>query len=265
MTELLRLQRQFQGYLLDPDADGIPDVLGSDRADAATRSSIYASAYRSRLIEALQSNFPMLASWMGERGFTALGLAYLSERPSRCRSIRYFGDGLGDFLAQARPWRRRPALAEMARLEWALAAAFDAADADCVGADQMRALRPEQWAHATFIFHPSVRCLDHEWNVVQIWKSCGQGVQPCRARRIERRTWLIWRRTLEIHFRSLTRAETAALDVAIDGRTFADVCERLCAYLPAAEIASQAATWLREWLDSGLISEIRTADITPGS
>jgi hypothetical protein len=257
MCDLLSLQRDFQAFLLHPDDDRIPVVIGRDPADARARSHIYASAYRARLVEALGTNYPRLASWMGEGGFAELGLAYLAKRPSHYRSIRHFGDELGDFLARTQPWQRRPALAEMARFEWALAATFDAADAECADAGQMRALRPEGWAGTVFVAHPSVCLLDLDWNVVAIWKDLDQARPARRARRVGRRTWLIWRYQLESHFRSLAVDEASALRIVLDGRTFADVCEALCVHWPREDVASRAAALLRGWLDGGLISEIR--------
>jgi hypothetical protein len=101
-----------------------------------------------------------------------------------------------------------------------------------------------------------VRCVDLDWNVIRIWKALDQKERPPRARRAKRRTWLVWRQDLDTRFRSLDPAEAEALNAAIHGRTFAELCERLCRHYPEDQVPVQAARLLSIWLDSGVISEI---------
>jgi len=55
---LRRLQENFQGYLLTPDARMHPHVHGSAQVSAEERLAIYANAYRLRLLEALGTDYP---------------------------------------------------------------------------------------------------------------------------------------------------------------------------------------------------------------
>ena len=257
MSELRSLQHHLQHYLLHPQTDSPPHVAGRDAVDALARLNIYASAYRLRLVDALRTNYPKLAAWLGEEGFAEVALDYLLEQPPRYRSIRDFGDRLAEFLERTERWRRRPALADMARFEWALDAAFDAADAAHATPAQMHALPAPCWAGARLVVHPSVRRVDLDWNVVRIWKALDQGGRPPRARRARRRTWLIWRQDLETCFRSLAPAEAEALRTAIDGQALSELCERLCRHYPEGDVPARVARLLSGWLESGVISEIR--------
>ncbi|HLF29612.1 MAG TPA: DNA-binding domain-containing protein [Xanthomonadales bacterium] len=260
MNGLRGLQHDLQRYLLHPRDDARPQVTGRDPVDALARLNIYATAYRLRLVDALRANYPKLAAWLGENKFTEVALAYLQEQPSRYRSIRYFGDRLAEFLDRTERWRGRPALALMARFEWALDTAFDAADAAYATPAQMQELPPPCWAGARLTVHPSVRSVDLDWNIVRIWKALDQEQRPPRARRARRRAWLIWRQGLETHFRSLPPVETEALNALIQGRTFAELCELLCRHYPESSVPGQAAALLSRWLGNGVISEIH-----PGS
>jgi hypothetical protein len=51
----------------------------------------------------------------------------------------------------------------------------------------------------------------------------------------------------------MTGVEAAALDAALRGRNFAEICEDLSASLPPDEIPAAAAGLLGTWADSGLI------------
>ena len=75
--------------------------------------------------------------------------------------------------------------------------------------------------------------------------------------------WLLWRQNLQNHFRSVTAVESAALDSALRGRSFAMICEDLSALLPVDEIPAAAATLLGNWADSGIIVAIGDSSENP--
>ncbi|MHB8535227.1 MAG: HvfC/BufC family peptide modification chaperone, partial [Sulfuricaulis sp.] len=127
MNPLHGLQSDFQSYLLHGGDGMLGRVTSTAKADAPTRLTIYYDAYRLRLIEALDSNYPVLHAWIGDEEFEQLGLAYLGAHPSGHFSIRYFGHRLPEFLG-TEAYSDRPYLGEMAMLEWALSEAFDAED-----------------------------------------------------------------------------------------------------------------------------------------
>ena len=66
-------------------------------------------------------------------------------------------------------------------------------------------------------------------------------------------TWLLWRQNLQNYFRSMADVEAAALDAALRGRNFGEICEDLSAWLKADEIPAAAAGLLGTWADSGLL------------
>jgi hypothetical protein len=68
--------------------------------------------------------------------------------------------------------------------------------------------------------------------------------------------WLLWRQDLQNYFRSMTADEAAALDAALNGGNFADLCEALETYLSVDDIPLRAASLLGLWTDSGIIVAI---------
>ncbi len=260
MTDLAQLQEAFQRYLLAGDPAIEEHVVSTEHAPAAVRLGIYANAYRTRLVEALQSNYPALAALLGEAEFAALGAAYVDAHPSSFFSIRYFGDELAGFLGRHAAYAAVPLLADLARWEWAMTEAFDAADAVPVSADALRAVPPDEWAALRLQWHPSVRRLDLAWNAPQTWKALTTGLERPPAS-LEPRpvTWLLWRQGLQIYYRSLQPAEAAAFEVAHDGRTFGDVCECLCLHVGEDEAPAHAARLMRDWIESGMIVGVQRA------
>jgi hypothetical protein len=254
MSHLARLQGDFQDYLLRGQAGVEAHVLGSERVPVATRLGIYGNGYLTRLTEALASNYPALASLLGERDFNVLAAEYVRTHDSPFFSIRYYGDALAQFLAAHESYAAAPVLAELARWEWAMTSAFDAADHAPIGHEALAGVPPPQWARLRFSWHPSVQRLTLWWNVPQLWRALTDGGErPPATLAAAPVDWLLWREDLTTYFRSLTTTEAAALDAARSGWPFGELCELLCDEVGATDAPVQAATLLRGWIAAGLI------------
>lgn len=256
MSSLTRIQDDFQAFILS-GAEGVEThVVGTARVPIATRLAIYGDGYALRLIEALQSNYPALAKLLGEEDFAALGRAYVRRHDSSFTSIRYYGAALAEFLASDAEYAEIPVLAELARWEWAMTLAFDAADADTIAADALAAVGPTDWPALRFEWHPSVQRLDLFWNAPQIWKSLAADDvidRPVPEVKAAASPWLLWRQDLQTWFRSMDVAEASALDTALGGGCFADICAVLATHFSEQEIPAKAAGYLGNWMASGLI------------
>jgi hypothetical protein len=254
MSALGQLQREFQEYLLRGDEAVVARVAGTARVPAGTRLGIYAGAYRSRLAEALASNYPVLARLLGEADFDSLAAEYVAAHDSPFYSIRYYGDELAKFLATREHYAAAPVLAELAQWEWAMTAVFDAADAAPLGPEDMARIPPGRWAQLRLRWHPSVQRLTLWWNVPQLWKALSEdGERPEMTLGTAPAEWLLWREDLTSYFRSLGKAEAGVLDAARSGWPFGELCALLCEDLGESEAPAQAAALLRGWIGAGLI------------
>ena len=261
MNPLRDLQADFQSFLLRGDERMLNRVTGSAKVSATRRLAIYYDAYRLRLLEALDSNYPVLHGWMGDEEFENLGLAYLESHPSSHFSIRYFGHRLSEYLANAADFRDRPYLSEMAALEWAMSEAFDAADGRAVNPDDLASIPPQAWPEMRLTLHASVHRLDLRWNVPAIWKAIKEDQAPEEPSAGEwPQPWLVWRQDLKIFFRSLSVDEAWAMDAARAYEPFASICEGLVEWIDAQNVALHAAGLLKRWITDGMI-----VNIAPGN
>jgi hypothetical protein len=253
--QLRQLQLEMQRDLF-----GGVSAIGSCIAETAplateARLGIYRHAYVARLIETLEDHYPVLHAILGDEDFEALGASFIREFPSAHRSIRWYGRELADFLAARSPFNEQPILAEIATFEWTLAEAFDSADAEVIGRAALERVRPAEWADLTLAFHPSVRRLAFEWNTVAAWKAMSAGSDPPLPERSPAAVeWLVWRSGLENYFRSLDPVEATALDAALRGLSFAEICAGLALHLAGEEVPLRAASLIATWSDSGLLS-----------
>ncbi len=258
MTGLSGVQDAFQRYLLTGDNAIESHVVGTERVPISTRLAIYGDGYSSRLVEALQTTFPVLAELAGEAEFQELGRQYVRSHPSTYASIRDYGSELANFLATEERYSKAPLLAELARWEWAMATVFDAADVTPVGIEAFAAVAPEDWANLWFQCCPCVHVLDLQWNVAPLWKAVTENTARPEPQLLQQGHWLLWRTGLQIFFRPLQAAEAAALAAAREARSFGDICGLLCEHFDEAQAAAHAAGFLRGWVESGLIAAVQT-------
>jgi hypothetical protein len=257
---LRQLQSELQRHLLSDDSAIADAIVDAPPLPVAVRLGIYADGYRVRLIEALDSTYPLLHRLLGDDDFTALGEAFVAAHPSVHRSIRWYGRELAEYLSRTPPHADQPILAELAQLEWTLAEVFDAADAEPASRAAFAAIDPSAWSELRFEFHPSLRRLPLRWNSAAAWKALSGEETPPHPECSEHAVpWLLWRQNLQNYFRSMTADEAVALDCALRGHSFGEICEALAECLPEEEIPLRAAGLLGTWADSGIIVAVNEA------
>ncbi len=252
MNDLSHLQNKFQSYLIHDDCNIHADIEETKKVSATTRLEIYSNAYRSRLIEALASNYPVLQKTLGDEPFQELALLYLDAYPSTFRSIRWFGDRLEFFLREHDQYAEHPYLAELSKLEWHMTLTFDAPDREVIGIESVMQIPPYDWAMMRFILHPSVYILDFQWNVIALWKN----VSDKPMHNTFSIPYIFWRKDLISQYCSLPEDEHYAIDAIMKGHTFGEICEGLCRWVDEQDAALRAASLLKGWISSKLISAV---------
>lgn len=225
-----------------------------DGADVRGHMEIYINAYQARMRQALADNFPVLHRALGDDGFETLASRYCSAQPSTHRSIRWLGDGLVDFMAAHPDDIPHPALLDIARMDWAMRAAFDAADADGLRLQDLAALASADWPALRLHTVPALRLLDLEWGVETLWHSlhADANAQTSAPEPLPH-SMLVWRQHLECRWRSVDSSERQALQLLQQGANFAALCE--CLQQTGSEAPAQrAADLLKTWVTEGLLA-----------
>ncbi|MEZ5536324.1 MAG: DNA-binding domain-containing protein [Thiolinea sp.] len=249
---LAGLQQDFLRYLQYEQRDIEPVILSTERVSADLRLRIYANAYWSRLSEALQENFPALHTLLGDDDFHELAESYIRRYPSQHFSLRYFGDRLTELLQQP-PYAGQSVLAEMARFEWAVWAAFDAADVVPATLEDIQSVPPEQWGDLVFELHPSCQLLELKWNVPVLWQAMADEAEPIAPEQGEATNWLIWRQGLGTYFRTAEADEAWALSRLQQGSSFAALCEGLGEWVGVDHAVTRVVGFLQTWLNDGVV------------
>lgn len=251
-------------------ADAADLVTGDVRASAAERIHVYQHMYEARLIEALEAQFPRLARWLGAEAFAEVVAAYVADEPSRHPSLRFIGRRFPDWLAARAPAEaRHPALADLARLEWAREDVFDAADESTLVLDAVRGWPPDRFGEIPLRLITAHRRVRLARPVAALWDAIGPAARDSEstatpdgpaivadaaaATGAGGESLLVWRQGIAVFHRATDAAEAAALDHMAEGTTFGAICEALCQDRSEPEAAAQAFAWLSAWTTDELL------------
>ncbi len=254
MSTLATLQRALQRRIVAGDAAIEACLRGTATFPVGARLGVYEHACRARLTAALAQNYPALAAVLGAEALGALARDYAAFAPPSRPSIRWFGDRLADFLSLRAPPDAGRGPADLARFEWALGLAFDAADAAPLDKTALEALPPAAWPGLVLRFHPSLQRLGTASNAVARWRGTRAGApQPQAWEPGAVVCWLVWRQHLTPRFRPLPDDEGLALDAAAAGQSLAAVCDVLARCQDEDRVGPRLVALLHEWFDAGLV------------
>jgi hypothetical protein len=273
------LQAQLQRLITEPEGveaslaaagaaggPGLAELVHGDRAiPPAARVAVYANAFFARLHGCLREDFGALARALGPAAFHDLVKTYLMVHPPRHPSLRHAGAHLADHLS-AEPFaeifsRRCSYAADLARLEWAIAEVFYAADVKPLARGDLAAIAPGGFAALRFEMAPALRLLACGWPVHRVrerFEREDDGAAWDAAPDLTPEpTWLcVFRPAEQVRYRALDRLEHTALAAACAGEPFDAICERLVAEVGDAHAAPRAAAFLASWVGDGLIVRV---------
>ncbi|HVN43462.1 MAG TPA: DNA-binding domain-containing protein [Steroidobacteraceae bacterium] len=251
---LAALQEAFQRHVLAGERAIVGEVSGDGRFAPEQRLAVYRHAYRARLASALSESHRAVRFALGEDRFAALARAFVELQPSQFASIRWYGAGFGAFLASQIAGVEGRGLRELARWEWTLGLAFDAADAVPIATEALAAVAPDAWGRLRFGFLPSLQRTRLATNALAWWRAALEQAPAPGGWQVEPATeWVVWRRGLATSFRSLAGPEAAALDAALAGATFGALCEHVAAACGAEAAPLRAAALLKGWFAEGWV------------
>lgn len=259
-ASLDNIQTAFQERLLNGSGN-IHQYL----ADGGPFMKVYEHAYVARQQEIIGEQFPALMVLLGDDQFAEASRAYIKDNPPSKRSARWIGEHLPSWLAGHPTWSNHPVLVDMASFEWALAHAFDAPDAAPLTMEHLAAVPPDVWPMLMFEFQPALSLVELSHDVAPFQHAVVNEQEPSGAPALLDGviTHAVWRdhQSLIVQYRALDHGETIALTAALNGMTFTAVCEHL-AEIDEDNAAGVAAGYLRNWVETGLLSGIDAEGIS---
>lgn len=278
--DLPRLQSLFWQLITAPEgvARGLEELRGRgelggaelsalvrERGElgAVARLDIYADMYFYRLRDCLAEDFPALAAELGAAHFHNLVTDYLLAHPPAHFSLRELGRALPDFVANHARASQHPALADLARLEWARVDVFDEADAEPLSREELMQAAADGPERRLFAAIPASRLLRLAPQALELWRrhraETSAGPQAGAAPGGEAPGVLVWRRDFGVFHRSLAADEERCLEALERGPvSVAELGERVLASQPEdgepAGAAARLAGLLERWAADRLLT-----------
>ena len=253
MADLASIQAEFMALLLDNDRDIEQRVLPQGNLSQAQRLDIYRNGYLARLRSTIDSDHEILGLYLGDELFEQMVEDYVQAHPSRFWTLRQFADSLPDFLAGHATFSQYPILAEIARFERVLLAAFDAADLAPLQLEQLQQVPPESWPNLQFTLHPSLHFYQTDWNSVESWHQLKQQQSPPPAEQsAQPGMWAVWRNPQKLtEYRSIDAHYHHLLLALSEQKTFAEICALASEFLPEETVAQTIQEQLVMWIQDG--------------
>ncbi len=223
-------QAAMAAALLDPARTGL-----TDPRFAVHRNNVVAG-----LIAALAETYPAVERLVGSDFFRATAGVFVRAHPPTSPVLLSWGGEFGPWLERFPPAARLPWLADVARLEWARAEAFHAADAEPLGIAALADIAPARLDGARLTLHPSVRLVLSRFPVASLWADVtgarAGGVDMGRAE-----TALVARPREAVEVSAPEPAAAAFLAALGRGRPLGTVAAAIAAAHPGFDLAAQIA------------------------
>jgi hypothetical protein len=238
-------------------ADARVGVLAGWLRDAPSRAARGLQAYRANsgaLAErALTAAFPTVAQLVGQESFAALARALWFAQPPQRGDIGTWGAGLADFMAAAPQLADEPYLADVARLDWAVHRAEQAAEhGPAMGLELLAEADP---GRATLRLADGLALCASVHPVASIWLAHRSlaadrfaGVRQAFASG-QGENALVWRDGFTAAVRVLPEPDARFMQALLDGRT-------LTTALDAAGAAFAFVRWLPQALQCGWLHSV---------
>jgi len=265
-VDLGRLQRWMQAVIVAPGADSeafaataaveqIPPaqatavVLPSRTLTGEERVAIYRDMYLVRMRDALQTDYPGVAHFLGEERFHRLVADYVAAHPSRSYTLNRLGDHFPEFVRTSSV-PRREFVHDLACLELAVTEVFDAEESPALTAAAIAAVPADGWDTARLIPITALRLVAFDYPVSAYLQSVKDGTPHPTTRR--RSTWVaVFRRDYAMTRLDLSRDAYELLSKLVSGATLGDAVRSA----PRAK-EEQLFQWFREWMAEGLFQRV---------
>jgi len=139
MSALLELQRSFLGSIVSGETAALDDAIIGGGFTAAQRVQIYRNNTFITLTEALATTYPAVCRLVDRRFFNFAVARYIAENLPDRPCLFEYGAGFAGFLAGFAPVADYPFLPDVARLEWAVNAAWNAPERPPLSAETLAA------------------------------------------------------------------------------------------------------------------------------
>lgn len=246
MTLALRdLQAAFAAHILEGGTDQLADSVVGDSIPAAARLRVYRHHVFHSLASALGSTFASVQALVGEDFFRAMARAYVAQVLPAQPVLAEYGMDFPAFVATHEPAQGLPYLADVARLDWALNAAFQATRGAALAVADLQAIPVEQLPAQRLALAPGHALICSVYPIDRVWAAAQPGVE---AQSVDLENGpaqlLVVRRQDDAVFVAVAAGEASFLAALADGETLEEAAARGLGADPHFDLSASFARFL---------------------
>jgi hypothetical protein len=216
---LPELQAAFAAHVTGVDRSDLVGAVVGDSIPAAARLRVYRHHVFDSLATALGATFATVQALVGEAFFRRLARDFVAAHLPTQPVLSEYGEDFADFIAGHEAASRLPYLADVARLDWALNAAFHAPFERRLSATELAGLPAERLAALPLRVAAGTAIVRSAWPIDRVWEASQPGSSLERvdldagSARL-----LVLRRSDDAGFVAVSEGEAAFLDeLALSG------------------------------------------------
>ncbi len=217
---LPELQAAFAAHLAGEDQpELVASVLG-DALSAPARLRVYRHHVAHSLATSLAATFPTVQALVGDAFFEGMARGFVASDLPIQPVLSEYGAGFADFIDGYAPAGRLPYLADIARLDWALNAAFHSPTAPRLTATDLAAIPVEELPGKFVSLAAGTAVMRFRYPIDRIWRAAQPGA-PDETVDLESREvrLLVLRGPDDAGFVTLHEGEARFLEALAEGAT----------------------------------------------
>jgi hypothetical protein len=241
-------------------ADRVGEVILPSRTlSPAERLSIYHGMYLFRMEEAMASDYPALKHFLGDEGFFDLVKDYVQVHPSRSFSLNPLGNQFPEFVKSARGLKRPDFCHELARLEWAVAKAFEGPETPRLSEAQIAAVPAEAWETARLKPVGTFSLQHFRYPVNDYLQTVLDDNHDHPKARLKDSWIAVYRRDYVVYRLDLSRPAHDLLADIVSGRPLGEAIARaMKAGGRRAPSEHELFRWFRQWVSVSVFQSVET-------
>jgi hypothetical protein len=243
VQNLRSLQKQFKSvvqHALNPSGQ-VRWVRNTPPVPTLERISVYRNAYRIRLVESMEEDFPEVLQILGQSEFEKLTFAYLDRYPSRYWTLARVGENFARFIRSSTWVEQFPYLADLAKFEWLHIECSRALLSPPADFSHFSKIPIQEQMGMSLVLGRTVRFFSAPWDIPHLIESGQPVFQSVRT--------VIYQSKSSIHHQILSRGEWNFLRKIQRTQTIESLLNSL-----SDSDTLRFSQWLADWTREGIIS-----------
>ena len=226
----------------------------SDPGQALKGLSIYRNTTTKGIIDALIAQFPTVTAVVGEAWMKGAALAFQGAHPPAIPPLVMYGDAFPAWVSGPAIEQDMPFLSGLARLDRLWTECHTAADDNCLGADVLIGLQPEDFLRFGLAPRAAAQWMAFDLTIPSLWRALR--LDPALSDfnlEVRPEGLLLTRPDLEVEFRVISFGACAFLTACREGHSIAAAAEAAMAAEPGLALQSTFAALIAAGVFAALV------------